>query len=278
MRRFHTSALRPDQAVLLVGGDLTLDQVVPVLEEELGAWKVKGKAVKPPKAFAEIRPTEEDFYLIDVPKAAQTVLVAFTPANARTAPDYWDLFVANTALGVFTGRLNLNLREEKGWTYGARCGLDDNLGATLWTCSSSVQADKSIPALLELRKEIAGPSTDRPFTPDEIAYFQGYRSNAYAARYETPAALLGGLSEIWRYQLPPDWLERYVPSVEAVTADSANAAFSRWIQPSKIGYVVVGDAAVVRAQLAELAKEPGAPVLKVIPTDRQGQPLPAAAD
>ncbi|MCB9663078.1 MAG: insulinase family protein [Alphaproteobacteria bacterium] len=265
----HAAVLDPSRAVLMAGGDVDLATLVPLLEARLGSLGAASPLPLPAPAI----PAEgegEVIYVVDKPGAPQSVLRALLPVMDRTDPAWWPFMVGNTAFGgAFTARVNMNLREDKGWTYGARCGLDDNTGPSLWLCSTSVQSDATVVGLAELRKETRDVLGDRPITADELAYFQGYLVNGFYGSYETPGELLGELWDIWTYGLPADWLERYVPSVQAVDVAGANAALRSAIDPDRIAWIVVGDLATHREGLEALG-------LPVVELDRDGRPVAEA--
>ncbi|HMV69800.1 MAG TPA: insulinase family protein, partial [Myxococcota bacterium] len=259
-------AVVPDGATLVVGGDLSLDEIVPRLEARLGAWKPTGTA--PAQVRPEPRPPgAATLYVVDKPGAAQSVLASVLPTLTPDHPDHFALYMGNTALGgAFTARINMNLREDKGYTYGARCALETSRGPEVWSCSASVATNVTIPAFKELRREIEEAVTTRPITQDEIGFFQSYRVNAFQGSYETPSDLLTEIVRIRTLGLPADWLERYVPGVESVDASAANAALQRWLRADQIAYVIVGDRARFAEELAGID-------LPIVALDRDGNPL-----
>jgi predicted Zn-dependent peptidase len=265
-RDWYSRYLDPKNAVILVGGDLSLDAVVDALNARLGGW------TRSESSLAETTPTplpfdHEVIYVVDKPGAAQSVVRTLLPVGDRSDESWWGLYLGNTAFGgAFTARVNMNLREDKGWTYGARCGVDDGAGPSLWNCSTNIQTDKTAPAVSELRREIADVVDSRPITDKEIAFFGSYRVNAFSGQYETPSALLGQLQDIWTYHLPADWVAQYIPRVSAVTPDSANSALRRWLQPSHVSFLIVGDVARIGPDLAKLG-------LPVVQLDVDGPPL-----
>lgn len=266
LAKHHKKVLGPSNSVLLVGGDVELASVLPVLEEALGRWKRKAKVPPPaavPKGFEA-----QTIYVVDKPGAAQTVVTLALPVLDRGHADWYALDLANTMFGgAFTARVNMNLREDKGWTYGARCGLGAAMGPALWNCGASIQADKTLPAVKELQRELADAAGERPFTADELAFFRGYRVDALYGAYETPDALLGELQEIWTYGLPTDWIDRTIPGLQAVDLTAAQAAWATWIRPERAAWLLVGDLSRYQDELSTL----GLPVVKL---DRDGHPLP----
>jgi zinc protease len=265
MRELYQRSVTPDRATILVGGDLTLAEVLPELEKRLAGWTTKGDPLPANKPEAKSQAAAKIF-LIDKPGAAQSVLQAALPVATPGAPDHFALYMGNTVLGgAFTARINMNLREDKGYTYGARCGIELTLGPEIWGCSTSVNTPVTGPAFTELRKEVTEVLSSRPVTADELAFFRGFRVNAFQGAYELPGSLLDEITRIRLLGLPADWLERYQPGVEAVDPDAANAALQHWLQPDHIVWVVVGDKAKILGGLTATG-------LEITELDRQGNP------
>lgn len=264
LAKLYKKAIAPTDVVLLVGGDVSLADVQPKLEAVLGDWRPKGRRVAP-KAVPTAFPAET-VYVIDKPGAAQTVILGAHPVAGRQDPAWWSVSLANTMFGgAFTARVNMNLREDKGWTYGARCGLDDGMGPTIWTCSTSVQADKTVPALAELRRELADTRGTRPFTADELTFFRSFRTSSLYGAFETPDQLLGELQTVWTYRLPDDWIDQTIPKLEAVTLEAAEGAWRAAIDPGRVAWLLVGDVTRWQGELDALG-------VKVVTLDRDGNP------
>jgi zinc protease len=187
--------------------------------------------------------------------------------GTRHDEDYFPFLMANEVLGGhFTSRLNLNLREDKGYTYGARCFIGTWDGPGVWGCATSVQTEVTGPALTEMKKEILDAHGDRPIAPDELSYFTSMRVNAFPGGYETSAAILGEQITIWRYGLPADWPEQFLPGIRSVTVEAANQAFRDRVTPDHLIWVVVGDRAAVWDHLSAVGVE-------VVELDREGNPI-----
>lgn len=251
MRAWYSAQFAPDQAAIFVGGDTTLEEITPLLEARFGGWE--GTA-EPFELTIEARqPTESRLYVVDKPGASQSVVKAARFVPARTADGYDDLYVANTVFGgMFMARLNMNLREDKGWTYGARSGIYPGAGDSVWMASSSVVSDQTGPAVAEILAEIALVTGDKPLTADELAYFKGSRTLGYPGNFETFDYLLGQTATVWVHDLPDDWLTSYVGRVEGVTLEAANAAFAEHVAGQPLTILVVGDLASIREPLSGL--------------------------
>jgi zinc protease len=264
MRSFHRGFLTPDHAILLVGGDITADEIVPLLEARLAGWKASGTPAVPPSVQLASTPK---MFVVNKPGAAQSVVRAIGTAPDRVQPEYYSAVVANEAFGgAFTARVNMNLREEKGYTYGARCGISHRFGPSIWSCGASVQTQFTAPAILEMIKEYSEARSSRPLTDEEIGFYQRSLVLSFPGEFEQTSSILGEQAIAWQYGLPADWTERYLPGVRAVTPAGANTAFQKWVDPKQLTWIVVGDLAVIRPGLEQL----GVPLIEL---DRNGQPV-----
>ncbi len=267
MRAWYSTHLGPANAMILVGGDVTADEIVPLLEAKLGSWKPEG--IQDPAAQVTIsKPPEQVLYFIDKPGAAQSVIRMGSVVGTRGDDDWFDFAMGNLVLGgAFTSRVNMNLREDKGYTYGARCGsIDDVYGPGLWYCAASVKTAETGPSLTEFKNEVEGILGDKPVTADELAFFQSFEVNGFPKNYETTGAILGEQSTIWQYGLPNDWPERFIPGVQGVTVDSANGALKSRLSMDHVFWLVVGDKSVVFSDIEAFGA-------RVVELDRDGNPL-----
>jgi predicted Zn-dependent peptidase len=262
MKAFYGEWVGPANAKVFVGGDITADEIVPLLEARLGSWKPEVNAAAPEVKLP--MPDAARVYFVDKPGATQSQLRVLLPVGNRTDPDYYSFMMANEVLGAeFTSRVNLNLREDKGYTYGAHCYVLAWMGPGLFVCGTAVRTDATGPALVELKKEVTDPLGARPISAEELAYFQSSLVNGFPAQYETTDAVLGEKVAIWRYGLPADWTERFLPGVRSATPESANGAYAAHIDPNKLVWVVVGDKATVWDDLSALG-------LEIVELDRDG--------
>ncbi len=251
MKAWYQTHLVPSNGTLLVGGDITLAEIQPLLEERLGSV-APGNAIEMPE-IETIQPTETIVYLVDKPGAAQSMVKAVRFVPARDQPEYWDLMVGNSAWGgMFMARLNMNLREDKGYTYGARSSIYNNQAGALWVASSSVQSEVTAPAMAELFAELADVQGERPMTVEEIEYAKSNRVLGYPGSFETVDYLVGSRSTVWRYGLPDNWEELYIPSVQGVTPEKAQSTFVEQVASQPLVVTVVGDLASIKAPIAEL--------------------------
>lgn len=206
-------------------------------------------------------------YLVDKPGAAQSVISAGQLTVPRVNPDYLPLVVMNMAFGgQYTARLNMNLREDKGYTYGYRSRFDWRLGQSNFAAGGSVQTAVTKEALLETLKEFRDLVGDRPVSADEFEKGRLGLIRGYPPTFETPGQILSRLYELVHYGLPDDYFTRQVAGLEAVTLADVHRAAAEYVDPNALAIVVVGDRAVIEPGLREL----GVPIVHL---DFEGLPL-----
>ena len=269
MIHFYKTILLPNNSALIVAGDTTPDVITAKLEEVLKDWK-SGEApeVKYPQPPAP--PKGVTVYLVDKPAAAQSVLSVGKVGVPRNTPDYFPLVVMNAALGgQFSSRINLNLREDKGYSYGARSSFDFLQGPGPFEAGGSVQTAVSKEALVELFKEITDINGLRPLTEAELAFAKDRLIKGFPSRFETGLGQASALSDLFIYHLPDDYFTTYQSKIEAVTKKDADRVAKKYLEPEEMTVLVVGDRKVVEPKLKEL---PYAQDLRVL--DPDGNPLP----
>ena len=248
---FHSTYYRPNNAVLVVVGNTTLSALTPKLEAKFKDWKAGD--VSPanlPNAMARDKAT---IYFVDKPGAAQSVISIGQVGVARDNPDYFALQVMNTLLGGgFTSRINMNLREDKGYTYGARSGFSYRRGAGPFTASAGVQTAVTKESIAEFMKELNGIRGGIPITQKELDYNKQSLIRRYPAAFETVGAISNQLSNLVVYGLPDSYFNDYISKVNAVTLDDVNRVARQYLDPSKMAIVIVGDRKVVEPGLKEL--------------------------
>jgi zinc protease len=278
---FYKALFVPNNAALIVVGDTTPDAILPVLESALKDWK-PGSPVS--TTLAEPPPSKPlTVYLIDKPGAAQSILSVGQVGVARNSPDYFPLTIMNAILGgQFSSRINLNLREDKGYTYGARSSFNFAKGPGPFEANAPVKTEDTKPALVELMKELKDITGPRPATGVEVAFAKDRLIKGFPARFESIAGAggrrgggggggggLGGtLAELVLYDLPNDYFTTYRDKVEAVTPADVHRVAEKYLDPSRMTILVVGDRAVIESDLKSL------PFVKVINLlDKDGKPV-----
>ncbi len=242
---FYSTYYRPNNATLIVVGDVRMSDVVPKLEAGLAAWKpadIPAFQLPNPPALSERK-----IYLIDKPGAAQSEIRVGYPALARNTPDFYPVLVMNRILGgQFTSRINLNLRERHGYTYGANSSFRFLKGVGPFVAGSAVTTEKTDSALIELIHEIS-LMKEKGMTADELAFSKKGSIGNFALSLETPAQIAGALQAVVLYGLPEDYLNNYLRNIDQVTLDDVQRVAARYLDASKMSIVVVGDLARIKA-------------------------------
>jgi len=270
LRAFYRAAYRPDNAALIVVGDVRPGETLPLLEKSFGGWKAGGPPMTAPKLPAAPEPASRTIYLVDKPGAAQSEIRIGWIGVARSTPDYFPLEVLNTILGgSFSSRLNLNLRERHGYSYGAGSGFDMRVGAGPFTAGAAVQTDKTPESLTEFFNELNGIL--QPVPPEELARARHYVALRFPGRFETTGDISRRLEEELIYHLPDDYYAAYVQNIEAVTAADVQRVAQKYIQPQRFAVVVVGDRTAIEPGITALNLGP----IKVLTLDEVFGPSPA---
>jgi zinc protease len=246
MKAWAATHLVVGNARIYVGGDTTLQAILPLLEARFGSWTGDASAEsKPTEAMPNVETTT--VFLVDKPGAPQSVLSVFRRLDIdQSADDWFEVYMANMMYGgMFSARLNLNLREEKGWTYGARSGISADYTNAVWKASTSVKTDTTADSISEILREVNEAATSRNFTADELDNARGYLLGSRPVRYENAGTLLGEMQSGWLYGLPEDWTVAFADNIRAVTLEAAQAAWNKHILSQELSILVVGDKATI---------------------------------
>ena len=248
--RWHEAWFKPGNATLIVVGDTTLAEIRPKLEAAFAAWK-PGPAPKKTVTPVTPRPTDA-VYVYDRPGALQSTILCGHAASPRANPQDIAQQVMNTMLGgQFTSRVNMNLREDKHWSYGAGTLFWDAKGPRPFLAYAPVQTDKTKESVQELVKELRGIRGERPVTPEELAAARDNMTLSLPGQWETSAAVLGSIAEIVRFGFDDRYYDGFAAKVRAVSATDVTAAASA-VQPDKLVWVIAGDRAKIEPGLREL--------------------------
>jgi zinc protease len=253
LEAFYRAHVRPDRASLIAVGDITADEIVRELERVLGGWKSAGDP--PDVSFPPIpAPLPTAVTLVDKPGAAQSVISVCLVGTDRKTPDYFSLSVMNAIFGgQFSSRLNMNLREEKGYTYGARTAFDWRVQQPgPFVARASVQTAVTAPALVEFLKEFEGMLGQRPVGNEELQFNKDYLTRGYPARFETPSDMGGQLGAIVQFQLPDDYFNTVIPGLTAVTSEEVVRVAQKYLDLEHLAVIVVGDRSKIEADLRAL--------------------------
>jgi zinc protease len=239
LRGFHAAHYQPSNAHILVVGDVTAATVVPALEKVFGAWKDSGTVPKPVlPAPGQVKARQ--IYLIDKPGAAQSQIRIGSVGVARHTPDYHAIDVANTMLGgSFSSRLNLNLREKNGYSYGAGSQFAMRQEAGPFLALAGVQTDKTREALVEFFNELSGMSTPPP--ADELTRVRNLQALGFPGAFETTTGMAGQLIDLVVYGLQEAFFNEYVPKIQTVSATDVQRVAREHIQPDRVIVVIAGD-------------------------------------
>ncbi len=269
---YHNAYIRPDGATLVVTGDTTLAEIVPLLEKHLGDWKGVGAKPAAPAVAAVPLPKKPRVFLIDQPGSVQANIFAGQVVASSRDPNAVDLEVANGVFGgTFTSRLNMNLRENKRWSYGARSGLQNAQGPRPWIASAGVQIDKTAESMAEMDREIREFASGKtPAKPDELAKIQNSFTLRLPGSLETNGALSGSIADIVRYARPDDYVLQRSARIKSITIDDVQRA-AAGIQPDSLTWVVVGDLSKIKDKIAALNIGP------ITVLDADGKPVAADA-
>jgi zinc protease len=265
--RYHQAWFKPGNATLLVVGDTSMAALKPLLEKAFGGWQA---GTVPQKKVAQVAPLARTMiYLIDRPGALQSDIVGAQLAPPRNSPDAVSLNLLNDVFGgTFSSRLNMNLREDKHWSYGVGSSLVAARGQRILFSGSPVQTDKTAPALRELVKEYADIAGARPIAEPELKAAQDNETLGLPGAFETVAQLGNGYATILQYGLPEDYYNTYTDKVLALNPAELNALAARTILPKQQLWIVVGDMSKVEADLRALG------LGEVRKIDADGNPVP----
>jgi zinc protease len=250
VQRWHSTWFKPNNATLVVVGDTTLTAIRPKVEQAFAGWSGGGV---PKKNIAPVEPRPQStVYILDRPGSIQSLVLAGHVGPPQANPDEIPEEVMTTVLGgQFTSRVNMNLREDKHWSYGAFAFFAHTRGPRPFLVFAPVQADKTKESVEELLKELKGIQTDHPVSSDELAFAQDSLTLTLPGQWETADAVAASIGEIVRFGFPDNYFDGYAKRVRAVTlADVARA--TKVIHPADLVWVIAGDRAKIEPGLKEL--------------------------
>ncbi len=263
---FHRSWFRPNNATLVVVGAVSMDDLVPRLEKAFADWQAGDV---PSKNVAPVSPAGASrVYLIDRPGSQQSMVLAAEVAPPAGGADEVAIEAMNQVLGgTFTARINMNLREDKHWTYGARTAFIDARGPRPYLAYAPVQADKTADTMREIHDELAGIVGSAPPTRDELDRVQASLTLTLPGRWETNRAVARSLSEMVELGYPEDYFNTYADKIRSLTLSDVADAAAEVVHPAGIVWVVIGDRAHIEAPMRELGYG------DVVVVDADGNPV-----
>ena len=249
MMNFWKANYVPNNAALVVTGSIPASDLKALIEAKLGSWK-SGEIQAPPAGTAES--AKAKVILVDRPGAQQTMVRLVQRGVRRSTPDYPALEVMNSELGgVFSSRINLNLREEHGYTYGASSFFIFRRSMGYFVAGGGIRTDVTAPAITEIQKEIQR-MIDAPMKADELSLAKDSQARSLPGMFETSRGEAGALAEIYMYSLPRDYFSNLPGQLNAVTAEQAQAVAKKYLHPEEMILVCVGDRAKIEPELAKL--------------------------
>ena len=248
---FYQAYYRPNNAVLLVVGDANMTTLKPKLERAFSGWKSATVPTATVPAPAEF--TKPGIYLVDKPGAAQSVINIGQVGVSRDNPDYYAIQVMNSILGGGgSARLFMNLREDKGYTYGAYSGFAMRRGAGPFTASAGVQTAVTKESVIEFMKELNGIRGGIPISEKEFEANKQSLIRSFPSGFETNGQVAGALSTLVTYGLPDTYYNDFIRNINAVTMADVNRVANKYLTPDKMAIVIVGDKAVIEPRLREI--------------------------
>ena len=250
VQRFYQSRYRPGSVTLIIAGDTSPDEALRLANEAFGDWK--GDAPESVQVSYAPARKQRALHIISKPDARQSELRLGCVWLPRSHPDYHSSVVMNAVLGgLFSSRINLNLREKHGYTYGAFSFLDWRRQAGPFVVSTAVQSEVTAPAAREAISEIEHIRSEK-ISQDELSLATSYLGGVFPIRYETTEAIAGALATLVRYGLPDDFYDTYRDQVRRVSADDVLRVAREYLDPASLQMLVVGDLESVRGPLEDL--------------------------
>ena len=255
---FHQAYYQPGRALVTVVGDVTAASVKPVVERAFSSWPKGG--TRPTFSYPTVpaaRPTT--IFLVDKPGAAQSTFAIGRPGPPRSTPDFFPLQVMNTMLGgMFQSRLNANIREEKGYSYGVSSNFQYGKGPGPFRTGGDIVTEKSDAALGEFMKELRGIHGARPITDEELAVAKDSLIQRLPGTFASVSTINSALTNLWVQGLPDDYYQQYATSIGAVTKEDVVRVARRYLDLDHLAIVIVGD----RKTIGEPLKKTGiAPIV-----------------
>jgi predicted Zn-dependent peptidase len=254
LRAAHSRRIRPEDLTIFAVGGIDEETLLAALNRHLGKWKTDGteSAVvdvsKPVAAVATPR-----VIVFDMPGAPQSNIIAATAIDPPYGEGDEAFAFANTIYGGnFTSRINSNIREEKGWSYGVRSGAGMSVGPRVWRISAQVQTDKTAASIVELMSELEAINADRPFTAEELESVRNERIRRLPGFLATASGVLGYIADNATYDRPDDFIETRKAEYEAVGLDELAEAFNERIDAGRLYWFIAGDLARIEDELKAL--------------------------
>jgi predicted Zn-dependent peptidase len=263
--KFHQTYYRPNSATLIVYGDVSMEIMLPKITSMFASWQ---KADVPAVgSFPTPQVDARKVYLIDKPGAPQSEIRIGFPALARTTPDFFPVNLMNMILGgQFSSRLNSNIRERRGFSYGVRSGFQFTRLPGPFVASGGVHTAKTDSSLQEFLREI-DLMREKGLTTEELEFAKNRTKGVFATGFESPQQIAAALVNLVVYTLPDDYFVNYLKNVDAVTLADVQRVAHQYLDTSKMAMVVVGDTKVIRSGIEQMKFGP------IVIADVNGNPV-----
>jgi zinc protease len=249
MESFWKQNFVPNNAALVVAGDISMNELKALAEKAFGGWQ-RGTPAQP--ALGTPGTTPARVVIVDKPGSPQTQLRVASIGAPRSSPDFRPMQVMNLALGgLFSSRINMNLREEHGYTYGANSQFSFRRAAGPFQIASGVRTDVTAAAVDEIFKEVRG-MVDKPVSAEELQKAKDSLANSLPGAFESSANAVNNFSNVFIYNLGLDYYTRYAEQVNAVTTEQALAVSKKYLVPANMVVIAVGDRAKIEPELRKL--------------------------
>jgi zinc protease len=248
---YHTTWFKPNNGTMIVVGDTTMDEIKPKLEKLFARWE---PGTVPTKNIAEVGDRDrEQVFLVDRPGSEQSIIFAADLAPGAGVGNEIAIETMNEIIGgSFTSRLNMNLREDKNWSYGVRTMLVDTRGQRPFIAYAPVQTDKTMESMAEIKRELTDYVGDNPATDEELIKVKNNNTLSLPGRWETSSAVMRDIDEIVTLDLPDDYWDTYTDSVRNLSLEQIHDAANDIVKPDNLIWVVVGDREKIESRIREL--------------------------
>jgi len=253
LNTFYQHWIRPDNATLIVTGDMTMAELTPILEKNFSQWKVP-KVAKLKKSIPNVALTNKPkVYLIDKPQAGQSIILAGQIMPSALDKNAQIFNVANTILGsAYIARINMNLREDKGWSYGAYTRMKEAKGQQPFFAYAPVQANKTKESIVALKKELSQFVNNKPASSKELKEVQIMQGNALPGKYETNARVVSEIATMQTFNRPDTFIEDYKKMLDGLQLTEIQKVSNEYLKPEQLIWVVIGDLATIEKGIREL--------------------------
>lgn len=251
MVKYHANWLKPNHSTLVVVGDVSLKEIMPKLEKLFKDWK---PGDIPKKNISKIEVAKKQaVYIFDKPDSPQSEVFAANIASSPSDPAHLDMETMNFILGGdFVSRINLNIREDKNWSYGASSFMNGLKNQEAFIVYAPVQSDKTKETMIEIRKEMEGMKNSKLATADELKNAISSQTLGIPGQYETMGAIGFALQQLVRYNYPLNYYQQFASKLKAETLKNINAAALQVLHPDVLQWVIIGDKAKIEPKIREL--------------------------